>query len=72
MCRSIKRLREGTEPAPPEEVEAAALHYVRKISGFNKPAAHNTEVFEDAVSEIARASQRLLDHLEIRGAARVS
>ena len=72
MCRSIKRLREGAEPAPPEEIEAAALQYVRKISGFSRPAQHNTEVFDEAVSEIAKASQRLLDHLEIRGAARAS
>ena len=69
MCRSIKRLRDGSETAPPEEVEAAALQYVRKISGFAKPAAHNAEVFREAVIDIAEASQRLLEHLEIRGAA---
>ena len=69
MCRSIKRLREGSETSPPEEVEAAALQYVRKISGFAKPAAHNAEVFGEAVLDIAEASQRLLEHLEIRGAA---
>ena len=72
MCRSIKRLREGAEPAPPEEIEAAALQFVRKISGFSKPAAHNEVVFDEAVAEIAVASQRLLDQLEIRGAARAS
>lgn len=68
MCRSIKRLREGATPAPSEEVEAAALQYVRKISGFSKPAPHNEEVFDMAVAEIALASQRLLESLEIRGA----
>jgi hypothetical protein len=68
MCRSIKRLREGATPAPEEEVEAAALQFVRKISGFAKPAAHNQQVFEDAVAEIAIASQRLLDGLTVRGA----
>ncbi len=68
MCRSIKRLREGATPAPEEEVEAAALQYVRKISGFSKPAPHNEEVFDMAVAEIALASQRLLESLEIRGA----
>ena len=68
MCRSIKRLREGAEPAPPEEIEAAARQFVRKISGFTQPAAHNVEVFDEAVADIAEASQRLLDHLEIRGA----
>ena len=69
MCRSIKRLRDGAELAPPEEIEAAAHQFVRKISGFTKPAAHNLEVFDEAVAEIAQASQRLLDHLEVRGAA---
>lgn len=68
MCRSIKRLREGATPAPDEEIEAAALQFVRKISGFSKPAAHNEAVFDEAVAEIAAASQRLLDGLEVRGA----
>ena len=68
MCRSIKTLREGATPAPSEEIEAAALQYVRKISGFSKPATHNEEVFHAAVHEIAEASQRLLEGLEIRGA----
>lgn len=72
MCRSIKVLREGATPAPDEEIEAAARQFVRKISGFSKPAAHNEAVFEDAVAEIADASQRLLDGLEIRGARRAS
>ena len=68
MCRSIKRLREGAQPAPPEEIEAAARQFVRKISGFSKPATHNEEAFEEAVAEIAHSSQRLLESLEIRGA----
>lgn len=72
MCRSIKLLREGATPAPDEDIEAAARQFVRKISGFSKPAAHNEEVFEEAVDEIARASQRLLDGLEIRGAKKAS
>ncbi len=72
MCRSIKVLREGATPAPPDEVEAAALQFVRKISGFRQPAAHNTDVFDRAVAEIAESSQRLLDSLEIRGARRAS
>ncbi|HUG32007.1 MAG TPA: DUF2277 domain-containing protein [Acidimicrobiia bacterium] len=72
MCRSIKVLREGANPAPDEDIEAAARQFVRKISGFSKPAAHNDEVFERAVAEIADASQRLLDGLEIRGAKRAS
>jgi len=68
MCRSIKRLREGAVPATPEEIEAAALQFVRKICGFQKPAAHNVEVFERAVAEVAAISQELLDGLVIRGA----
>lgn len=72
MCRSIRVLRERATPAPNEEVEAAARQFVRKISGFSKPAAHNEAVFEEAVAEIADASQRLLDGLEIRGARRAS
>lgn len=70
MCRSIKVLREGADPVPDEEIEAAALQFVRKISGFSKPASHNADVFDAAVAEIAGASHRLLDGLEIRGAAR--
>ncbi len=70
MCRSIKRLREGTVPATPEEIEAAALQFVRKISGFRQPAVHNTDVFDRAVAEITKSSQHLLDGLVIRGASR--
>ena len=68
MCRSIKRLREGAIPASEEEIQAAALQFVRKISGFSKPAEHNAEVFNRAVAEIAAASGVLLDGLVIRGA----
>ncbi|MFJ8884216.1 DUF2277 domain-containing protein [Streptomyces sp. NPDC102402] len=71
MCRSIKTLRPPAIPeeATEEEMRAAALQYVRKVSGFRAPAAHNQEVFDRAVAEIAEATQRLLDGLEIRGAA---
>lgn len=72
MCRSIKVLREGATPAPDEDIEAAARQFVRKISGFSKPASHNEAVFEEAVAQIADASQRLLDGLEIRGSKRAS
>lgn len=67
MCRSIKQLRDGATPAPSEEVEAAALQFVRKISGFRQPASHNQEVFDRAVADIARISEDLLEGLEIRG-----
>lgn len=69
MCRSIKTLREPyTEQVTDADVRAAALQYVRKISGFRAPAAHNAEAFDRAVADIAAATQALLDHLEVRGA----
>ena len=52
------------------DVRAAALQYVRKISGFRAPAAHNAPAFDEAVAAIAAATQHLLDHLEVRGAPR--
>jgi hypothetical protein len=67
MCRSIKTLREPyTENVTEADVQAAALQYVRKVSGFRAPAAHNAEEFERAVDSIAAATQVLLDHLEVR------
>lgn len=70
MCRSIKRLREGATPASADEIEAAARQFVRKISGFSKPAEHNVAVFDRAVAEISAASRELLDGLVIRGTGR--
>ncbi|SNC60612.1 Uncharacterized conserved protein [Streptomyces sp. 2114.4] len=52
-----------------EDVRAAALQYVRKVSGFRAPAAHNREVFDQAVDAVAAATQELLDGLQIRGSA---
>ena len=72
MCRSIKTLRDGATPATEEEIRAAALQYVRKVSGFHKPASHNERVFEEAVDAIAESSRRLLDSLVIRGQRRAS
>lgn len=69
MCRSIKTLREPySTDVTSEDVHAAALQYVRKISGFRKPAAHNVEAFDEAVDAVAAATAHLLDHLEVRGA----
>jgi hypothetical protein len=65
MCRSIKRLREGTVPAGDEEVREAALQFVRKISGYRVPSSANEAAFTRAVDDIAGASQRLLDSLVI-------
>lgn len=64
MCRSIKVLRKQDHPATAEELSAAALQYVRKISGYHKPSKANQATFERAVAEIAEASRRLLDSLE--------
>ncbi len=68
MCRSIKRLRDGAEPAGEAEVHEAARQFVRKVSGFGKPAAHNQAAFDAAVAEVAVATARLLGSLEVRGA----
>ncbi len=63
MCRSIKTLR--TEPDyGDDDIRAAALQYVRKLSGYRKPSARNTAVFEQAVDEIAASTRHLLDHLQ--------
>ncbi|MEU0700377.1 DUF2277 domain-containing protein [Streptomyces bacillaris] len=71
MCRSIKTLRPPALPqeATEEDMRAAALQYVRKVSGFRAPAAHNREVFDRAVDEITAATMKLLGGLEIRGSA---
>ncbi|WP_031521994.1 DUF2277 domain-containing protein [Streptomyces sp. NRRL F-5123] len=70
MCRSIKTLRPPMTPeVHDEDVRAAALQYVRKISGFRAPAKHNREAFDAAVEAVAAATATLLDELEIRGSA---
>ena len=69
MCRSIKTLRPPYAKATPEDVRAAALQFVRKISGFRKPARVNEQAFLRAVDEIAASSLRLLDGLVLRDSA---
>jgi len=64
MCRSIKTLRNAEVPATREEIRAAALQYVRKVSGYRKPSKVNEEAFERAVEEVAEATRRLLDGLK--------
>ena len=66
MCRSIKTLRKRDEVASEDEIRAAALQFVRKVSGFREPSRKNVEVFEAAVEEIAESSRRLLDSLTAR------
>ena len=63
MCRSIKTLRSPQGRATDDEISAAALQYVRKVSGYRQPSRRNEEVFNAAVQEIADASRRLLDSL---------
>ncbi|HEX7172520.1 MAG TPA: DUF2277 domain-containing protein [Candidatus Limnocylindria bacterium] len=60
MCRSIKTLRTGATPASDEEITAAALQFVRKVSGYRKPSTANEAAFDEAVAEVAEASKRLL------------
>lgn len=74
MCRSIKTLREPfTNDVTDDDVHAAALQYVRKISGFRAPAAHNAEAFDRAVAAVSAATAELLDTLVVRtGPARAS
>jgi len=64
MCRSIKVLRRPGEPATPDEISAAALQFVRKISGYHKPSKMNQAAFDSAVREIAGVADRLLQNLE--------
>ena len=63
MCRNIRPLHNFEPPATPEEVRAAALQYVRKISGTTKPSQANAAAFERAVDAVAAASRQLLDEL---------
>ena len=63
MCRNIQTLFNFEPPATDDEVQAAALQYVRKISGFTKPSQANEEAFERAVHEVAHASRHLLAEL---------
>ena len=63
MCRNIRTLHNFEPPAGEDEVRAAALQYVRKISGYTKPSQANAEAFDRAVAEVADASIRLLDEL---------
>lgn len=69
MCRSIKTLRPPfLDDVTDEDIHAAALQYVRKVSGFRAPAAHNAEAFDQAVQTIAAATADLLSTLQVRGA----
>jgi hypothetical protein len=70
MCRNIRTLYNFEPPATDEEVRAAALQYVRKISGFTRPSRANAEPFERAVDAVAEASGRLLRELSTSAPAK--
>ncbi|MGB3592660.1 MAG: DUF2277 domain-containing protein [Ornithinimicrobium sp.] len=70
MCRNIRQLHHFEPPATPEEVRAAALQYVRKIGGSATPSQANRPAYDEAVEQIARATQQMLDSMVSRGAPR--
>jgi hypothetical protein len=72
MCRSIKKLRNPEEPPTHQEIQEAALQFVRKISGYPRPSTANSEVFYGAVREITESSERLLEGLVSRPAPRAA
>ena len=65
MCRNIKKLRSPGRPPTDDELHDAALQFVRKISGYPKPAQKNQKAFDAAVREVARASRRMFDQLTV-------
>ncbi|MCH8994442.1 MAG: DUF2277 domain-containing protein [Chloroflexi bacterium] len=69
MCRSIKTLRRAGPPASGDEIRAAALQFVRKVSGYRQPSRANASAFDGAVDEISAASKRLLGSLVSREGA---
>jgi hypothetical protein len=70
MCRNIRVLYNFQPPTTPEEIRAAALQFVRKVSGLNKPSAADQDTFERAVGDVAAATERLLSSLQARSPVR--
>ena len=70
MCRNIKTLFNFEPPATEEEIQAALLQFVRKLSGFNKPSRVNEAAFERAVDDVARVAEKLLDALVTKAPSR--
>jgi hypothetical protein len=70
MCRSIKTLFNFEPPATDEEIRAAALQFVRKLSGYNKPSLANAEAFAQAVEDVAAVARTLIDSLSTTAAPR--
>jgi hypothetical protein len=70
MCRNIKTLYNFEPPASQDEIRAASLQFVRKLSGFNTPSRANAAAFDGAVDSVARVAQELLDSLETQASPR--
>jgi hypothetical protein len=70
MCRNIKTLFNFDPPATDEEIRAASLQFVRKLSGFNAPSKANEEAFDQAIDEVAAVARRLIDSLQTAAAPR--
>lgn len=66
MCRSIKPLRLPDRPATEQEIQEAALQYVRKVSGYRKPSKANEEAFNKAINEITEATRNMLKNLNLK------
>ena len=66
MCRSIKPLRLPDSPATEQEIQEAALQYVRKVSGYRRPSKVNEEAFNKAINEVAEATRRMLEVITIK------
>ena len=66
MCRSIKPLRLPDRPATDQEIQEAALQYVRKVSGYRKPSKANEEVFNKAINEVTEATRKMLENLNLK------
>ena len=66
MCRSIKQLRNAEIPATEDEIRAAALQFVRKVSGYRKPSKVNQAAFDQAVEEVTQVTQKLLGNLKMQ------
>lgn len=66
MCRSIKQLRQPDQPATDQEIKAAALQFVRKVSGYRVPSRANQAAFDRAIADIVASTRKLLDNLEVR------
>jgi hypothetical protein len=70
MCRNIRVLHNFAPPTTPEEIRAAALQFVRKVSGLNKPSLADEETFARAIDDVTAVTTRLLDELTARGTVR--